>query len=123
MRKLTYLACPYQHTDKQIMRERFDAVNRAAAQLMREGMYIFSPISHTHPIAECGDLPRGWDYWEAYDRALLSCCSRLIVLQLPGWEQSVGVRAEIAIAKELGLDIEYWDGLALTHPTPAREEV
>lgn len=121
MGKLTYLACPYQHADKQVMRERFDAVNRAAAQLMREGMYIFSPISHTHPIAECGDLPRGWDYWEAYDRALLSCCSKLIVLQLPGWEQSVGVQAETAIARELGLDIEYWDGLTLTHPTPARE--
>lgn len=121
MGKLTYLACPYQHADKQVMRERFDAVNRAAAQLMREGVYVFSPISHTHPIAECGDLPRGWDYWEAYDRALLSCCSKLIVLQLPGWEQSVGVQAETAIARELGLDIEYWDGLALTHPTPARE--
>lgn len=104
---IAYLAVPYQHVDKAVMIERFNAVNRVAARLMLEGQYIFSPISHTHPIAESGELPRGWDYWQGYDRAMLSCCTSLIVLCLPGWEQSVGVQAEIAIAKELGLAIEY----------------
>lgn len=104
---LAYLAVPYQHVDRSVMVERFNTVNCVAARLMAEGRYIFSPISHTHPIAECGDLPRGWEYWHGYDRAMLSCCSTLIVLRLPGWDESIGVQAEIRIAQELGLAIEY----------------
>lgn len=112
-KELIYLACPYTHKDHAVMVARFEAVNRVAAKLMGEGKYIFSPISHTHPIAEAGTLPRGWDYWEGYDRRILSCCDRLIVLKLPGWEISTGVQAEIKIAQEIGLPIEYIEYSAL----------
>lgn len=107
--ELIYLACPYQHPDHAVMVDRFNAVNRAAAKLMGEGKYVISPISACHPIAEVGDLPRGWEYWEGYDRALLQCCGKLIVLKLRGWDRSVGVAAEIGIAKEFGLEIEYME--------------
>ena len=106
---LTYLACPYSHADSAVRGSRFDMVNRAAARLMLAGELIFSPISHSHPIAEAGDLPRGFDYWEAFDRAYLAHCCKLIVLRLDGWRESVGVQAEIRIAGELGLPIEYLD--------------
>jgi hypothetical protein len=104
---LIYLACPYSSPDPAVREQRFHAVNRAAARLMEQGDLIFSPISHSHPIAIDGGLPKDWGFWERYDRAILGCCRTLIVLCLPGWEQSVGVQAEIKIAKELGLDIEY----------------
>jgi hypothetical protein len=86
---------------------RFHAANRAAALLMAKGKLVFSPISHTHPIAMAGELPTGWSYWEAYDRAMLYCCEELIVLTLIGWKDSVGVSNEIRIATELGLTITY----------------
>ncbi|MBU1783170.1 DUF4406 domain-containing protein, partial [Patescibacteria group bacterium] len=35
------------------------------------------------------------------------CCYKLYVLKLDGWEESVGVQAEIKMAKELDLEIEY----------------
>lgn len=104
---LVYLATPYSHPDEAVREERFRAVNTAAAELMRKGMHIYSPISHTHPIALAGDLPLGWEYWQAYDRAILSACCKLIVLMLDGWKESKGVTGEIAIACELGLDVEY----------------
>lgn len=112
MRKeLIYLACPYTHKDHAVMVSRFEAVNKVAAKLMAEGKYVFSPISHTHPIAEAsnGQLPRGWDYWEGYDRVMLAACSRIIVLRLPGWEISTGVQAEIKIGQEMGIPVEYID--------------
>jgi hypothetical protein len=34
---------------------------------------------------------------------MLRRCDALAVLRLPGWEQSVGVQAELALARELGL--------------------
>ncbi len=104
---LVYLATPYSHQDASVREERFRAVNAAAAELMRQGMHIFSPISHTHPIALAGDLPLGWEYWQAYDRAILAACCKLIVLMLDGWKESKGVAGEIAIAHETGIPVQF----------------
>ena len=106
---LVYLATPYSDPNPFVREARFKAVNRQAAELMRQGVHIYSPISHTHPIALAGDLPKGWDYWEQYDRTILAACTRMIVFRQPGWERSKGVAAEMAIAKEMGLPIEFID--------------
>jgi hypothetical protein len=106
-KELVYLAVPYSHPRPEIREERFRAVNRVAAKLMGQGLHIFSPISHSHPISIEGNLPTNWEYWEAYDRAFLNASNKLIVLMLDGWDKSVGVAGEIAIAKELGIEIEY----------------
>jgi len=97
-----YLACPYSHTDPNVRQKRFEQANMAAAKLMQEGHHVFSPISHTHPIALAGDLPKGWDYWQEYDRMFIEWCEVVYVLAIDGWDDSVGVQAEIAIAEELG---------------------
>lgn len=104
---LIYLATPYSDPDPLIREQRFRVVNAVAARLMRDGFHVFSPISHTHPIAEAGDLPRGWEFWEAYDRTLLSACGKIIVLMQAGWRESTGVTAELAIAAEMGLVVEF----------------
>ncbi len=118
MKTLVYLAVPYSHVDPDVMETRFHSVNRVAANLMKNGTHIFSPISHTHPIAKAGGLPRGWDFWGAYDRAILGSCCKLVVLMLDGWRESAGVKAEIGIAEEMGIPIEFMseiDALVLGH--------
>ena len=105
--KLIYLASPYSDPDPAIMEARFKAACQASANLMRAGHLIFSPIAHTHPIAQF-DLPKGWDFWERYDRAILDACSELFVLTLDGWRTSKGVQAELQIARELGLPVTLW---------------
>lgn len=107
--ELIYLACPYSHSDQSVMEQRFLIVNQVAAKFMAEGKFIYSPISHTHSIAKAGSLPRGWDFWEGYDRRIISCCNRILVLRLDGWEKSIGVQAEIKIGEEMGIPIEYID--------------
>lgn len=119
---LVYLATPYSHSDPNVREERFRAVNKAAADLMRAGLHIYSPISHTHPIALAGDLPLGWEYWQAYDRAILASCCKLIVLMLDGWRESKGVTGEIAIACELGLDVEYISPNVAAEPRGASQD-
>jgi hypothetical protein len=107
---LVYLATPYSHPqDPTVCAKRFEEVNRAASVLMRRGLHIYSPISHTHPIALAGGLPGDWEYWNSYCRAILNVCGSMIVLMQPGWQDSKGVREEIAIAVEMGLKIEYMD--------------
>ena len=104
---LIYLAAPYTHKDRKVMVERFDKINAIAARLMAAGLYVFSPISHTHPIAEAGTLPRGWEFWEGYDKVMISRCNNLHVLMLDGWKESTGVNAEIGIAREFGMPVYY----------------
>jgi len=106
---MIYLACPYSHPDASVRRARFRAANRAAARLMAEGLLVFSPISHSHPIAECGELPGNWAYWEAFDRAVLGACSELRVLKVDGYQTSEGIAAEILIARELGMPVTFAD--------------
>lgn len=109
MKPLVYLACPYSHPDPKVRRERFLAANAAAAKLMRQGLNVFSPITHCHPIAIDHDLPGDWQFWKRYDRAFIDCSNRMFVLTLDGWEESDGVKNEIEIATELGIEVEYME--------------
>jgi hypothetical protein len=107
MTPVTYLAGPYSDPDPIVRRLRFDALNRAAGQLMAAGVLVYSPISHSNPIALAWDLPTGWDWWQRQDMAMLERCQRLVVLTLDGWRDSVGVQAEIRAARFLGIQEEY----------------
>jgi len=96
-----YLASPYSHADPDVREVRFKAVCKAAAILMADGVSVFSPIAHTHPIAIEGDLQKGWDFWKRYDTEMIRACRCVCVLELPGWEASAGICCEINLARTL----------------------
>lgn len=106
--QIAYLASPYSHWDPRIKDLRHRIVNHVASELMKEGIGVYSPLTHNLPLAELG-IKCSWDVWRDYDKEMLSRCDRVIVLKIPGWEVSTGVSDEIAYAKELGYDIEYID--------------
>ena len=106
-RTLVYLATPYSHKDWDVRERRFEKVNQVAGELLTRGEIIFSPISHTHPIAKVCDLPKDWEYWDGLCRAYMACCYKMYVLMIDGWKESVGVQAEIKIAEEAGMEIVY----------------
>lgn len=109
---MIHLASPYSHPSALVRRERFEAACRAAAALLRAGIPVFSPIAHSHPIAQHG-LPGSWDFWRAVDCEYLRRCDALVLLRLPGWERSVGVHAEVAAARQWGMPIIELDPAAL----------
>ncbi len=102
-----YLASPYSHPDPQVREERFQEVNKAAAVLMQRGWVVYSPISHSHPIALAHDLPRGWTFWGRMDKAFIKHALLVAVLMLPGWRESVGIKAEMAIAREFNIPVVF----------------
>jgi hypothetical protein len=104
---IEYLAIPYSHPDPAVREARFELANRIAADLMREGRIIYSPISHSHPIAKYG-LPLDWEYWEKVNLIYLEMCSKMIVVMAEGWEQSIGIKSEIEIMERMGKEIEYY---------------
>lgn len=105
--ELIYLASPYSHPNLAVREARFQAVCRVAGEMMQAGLFVYSPIAHTHPIAEVCDLPLGCDFWYQYDRVMLSRCQCMVVLMLDGWTESTGIKGELAIAEELGIPVEF----------------
>ena len=105
--KCVYLASPYNHPDETVKKARVKNVTKAAFELFKQGVYVFSPLTHNVPLIDLG-LENRWEGgWESYDLGMLARMDGLYVLMVPGWEESRGVRAEIAHATELGLPIEY----------------
>lgn len=99
---MIYLASPYSDPDPTVEARRFDDVCAAASDLMRKRFHVFSPIAHCHPIALRGRLPTDYAYWSEYNREMLTACDEFWILTLPGWQESVGLKGETAIALQLG---------------------
>jgi len=104
---LHYLASPYNDPDPVVMEERRIAACRTAGQFIANGVSVFSPIAHNVAILRESNTKLGWDHWQAFDPAMLRVCGRMLVLRLPGWDQSLGVQAEIKAAREFGIAVEF----------------
>ena len=100
--KKIYLAAPYSHSDMKVKIDRFNKVTKKAGELMTQGYIVYSPITHSHPIAMQCELPGEWEFWEKIDRVFIEWAHEVWVLQLEGFEESNGINAEIIIARRLG---------------------
>ena len=71
-------------------------VCRNVALLIKAGVHVYSPIAHTHPVAEFGNInPFDHDIWLPADQPLMDAAKGLIVLQLDGWDNSFGLQCEL----------------------------
>ncbi len=103
---MIYVCSPYSDPNLEVRQARYEAACRATVELLREGKVVFSPIVHSHPLTDHG-LPGDWQFWQKVDSHMLRKADRVLVLMMPGWKESVGIQAEIALAERLGIGVEY----------------
>jgi hypothetical protein len=70
---------------------------------MQAGVVVFSPLSHSVPIAEFLEdvFLKGMtlhEFWMRQDLFLLDLCNELLIIGMDGWQQSEGVREEMFFA-------------------------
>lgn len=113
--KLIYVATPYTSTHSMafmklgIEQTRFEHACIIAARLFREGYHVYSPIAASHGIARYGKL--GGDWQKAYDERMISLCDELwVATEMPSWNKSVGVAAEIEFARSIGKPVVFYEG-------------
>lgn len=108
---MIYLASPYHHPDPLIRDKRLQQAENAMHQLF--SFNVFSPIAHNGPSSERLGPHTSADYL-LFDFEILSKCTVLCILDIPGWQTSRGVLLEIgfAIANDLELRIVYQVGSA-----------
>lgn len=104
---ISYLGAPYSSIHIHIRDRRYQQISFVAAQLMRRGEIIYSPITACHRLANDHDLPLTADYWLRFNLEFLRRCGKLYVLQLDGWEKSLGLKQEIEFAESRNIPIEY----------------
>ena len=115
---MIYLASPYTHDDPAVMQARYEAVCQAAAHFMGMGHHVYSPIAHSHGIAAYG-LPTEWKFWQALDEDMIRRCDEVWVVMLDGWDESRGIRAEVAFAQAEGKRVFFMLPESTPHPKPA----
>lgn len=109
---LVYLAAPYTHEKPSVVESRMARLCVVDAALMQQGVMTASPLLK-HFLLQHSDLPGDWNYWKDYAEVLLSKCDKMIVVTMLGWDDSVGVRAEIKLCERFGIPVEYIDPFTL----------
>jgi hypothetical protein len=90
------------------MKLRFLGASELAARIVRWGDHIlFSPLSHSVPIANFLDNKNDHRFWLEQDLAFLHMCDELWIALVDGWCDSTGIARERAEALLLGLPIRY----------------
>ena len=110
MRKI-FLACPYSHVEAAVVHERFVQCNRVAAHIIESGHAVFSQVSMSHPINLCfadKDNAAIGKLWAPVDAVFMELLEELIVLDLPGWELSGGIKREIEFFQQRGRKVSLW---------------
>lgn len=109
---ISYLAIPYGWNPK----ESFRIANEVAAKLMQEGKVIFSPVSHSHGIADYMEetLRLSQDFWMKQDLPILNLCGEIIfvVIGKHGMDlinNSLGCMAEEVRAIMNQIPISYYN--------------
>lgn len=102
-----YLASPYSHPDAAIREARYQSAMEKVNEMLLQRKWVYSPILHNHPIACRYGHDQGIKFWLNFDLAMLGPAIALHVLTLPNWENSEGVKAEIAFAKKHNKAIYY----------------
>jgi hypothetical protein len=90
-----YLATAYSHPDPKVREQRFLRANRIASHLIEKGYIVYSPISHSHPIAECMNNHNDKSVWLRQCIAFIEWADCMYIINCPENRQSEGVQMEI----------------------------
>lgn len=128
--RLAYLAGPYTAKlpdgteDHALVAERMRLFYKCVEALMKRGIKTCSPLMMHGVRTVCPQLPGDWTYWGDYSEVLLKRSDFLIILRIPGWENSTGVSEEVAIARMNNIPTIYIDPQELVpdQPTNAASE-
>jgi hypothetical protein len=90
-----YLGSPYSKYPRGIQAA-YEDICAQQALLIKAGISVFCPISHTHGPAVHGNLdPLAHEIWIPADIPFMRAAKGIIVCKLDGWQTSYGLAVEI----------------------------
>jgi len=112
--KMVYLASPFtcyyeSNTLKhQIERFRYDLITEIGGKLELIYAYAFIlPITMSYNTAKYMNVSGEFKYWARRDLTYISRSDEVWVVQMEGWEDSIGIREEVKFAQENNITVRY----------------
>ena len=122
--QLIYLAGPYTHKHKSVMRKREQAHGKAAGDLTKMGIHVYAPIPETCGMVKYGGLNEtSWEFWRGKDLNQLSRCDEIWVMDIEGWTKSLGVKGEVKFAVLNNIPVGILNTELMTVFYPDQEEL
>lgn len=115
LKPLYYVASPYTHKNKNVMKRRADFLFELGGYLFSKGIHTFVPIAYNSPWESYFDetmedgLPTNFEAWAEFDLNYIARCDGVIVLKQDRWMDSRGVISEIHFALALGIPVYYME--------------
>jgi hypothetical protein len=104
---MIYIASPYTHHNLDVMTSRYEAVLHYAGRLKSAGIPCFSPIAYGHEFFIRGYTPPYFTFWQSFNDHMILASSEVVVLTLPGYNESVGVQHEIEFARKNNMPVRF----------------
>ena len=127
-----YFAHPYTARDKDgnlvpaAEEANFHLSNMRAAELLKRGFNVYSPISHTHPIHRaCPDFLKNHEHemWYHLDNQIIARVRWDGIILAPGWDKSSGCKGELELFDGMELPSRDYEDIIRTEPVVYHEEV
>jgi len=111
-----YVACPYTSKSAKVRQARVAKVTLLSALLFAEGVDVFSPLTHTVPLesvllsmAQTGRWLNARSWLDLDKTFIRKWAEKMLVLCLPGWENSYGIQRETSWCMDLHIPVWYVD--------------
>ena len=105
MASLIYLASPYSHKNEAVRRARYLAARHVTIEMLRDGLAVFSPIVYGMDMEK--QIGTAFEPWTKLNDSVITVCAQVWVLTLDGWEDSRGIKHELALANSLKKPVYY----------------
>lgn len=90
---------PFKYLYRLLLTARYKKITKICAKLMEQGHIVFSPITHSHPVATIGNLPHlAHAFWLKQDKFWVDACDELWVYEGYPYLDSYGVLQELSWA-------------------------
>lgn len=101
---MIYLASPFTHPSPVVREQRIAAVRDFTAHLLlQRKICVFSPVLYTASIP---DAPIPFEAWTHLNDEMIRRCDIFGILDIEGWEESRGIKHEMAIALAFGKPVQ-----------------
>ena len=104
--KNVYVAGPYgESLPFKVRQEHHEAMVKMCARLIKNGIRAYAPIAYTFDISMHGSKPPNG--WYDFDLKMLPMFDCVLLLLLPGWGESVGMKLEEEAAEKHNKPVFY----------------
>mgnify|MGYP006425137983 CR=1 FL=1 len=107
--QMIFLSHPYNHEETPVVNDRIRLARHMMCHFLNRGVWAESWIVSTHQSIKEGMLKEdAYCHWSDMLEKRIKNSSKLVVLCMPGWLESVDVNGEIEMARKHDVFVKYY---------------